>query len=240
MAGKGGSRHMKKLAAPKTWKIKRKGEVWISKPAPGKHLLAESIPMLTVIRNLLCLADTKREVGKIIKEKEVLVDGKVVSDFKYGVGLMDVISIPRLGENYRVICDRMGRIELQKIDAEEAKFKLCKVIGKTVIRGSKIQLNLHDGRNELVEKDEHAIGDVVKISLPDQKILDHYRFKKGSIAYVVKGKHAGQVSKISKINPGTATRKELIELEKNGVKFSTVKDYVLVIGEKKPEIKIGE
>jgi small subunit ribosomal protein S4e len=60
-------------------------------------------------------------------QRHVLVDGKVRTDKTYPAGFMDVISIPKTNENYRLLYDTKGRFRLHPIRDEDAKFKLCKV-----------------------------------------------------------------------------------------------------------------
>ncbi|MGB1660494.1 MAG: 30S ribosomal protein S4e, partial [Candidatus Poseidoniaceae archaeon] len=68
-----------------------------------------------------------------------------------------------------------GRLQYRRISAKEAAWKVCRIEGKTTIKGGRTQLNLHDGRNLLVDdpsKDAYATGDSLKMNLPDQKILE--------------------------------------------------------------------
>ena len=147
------SRHLKRLAAPKFWKMAKKGVKWVVRPSPGPHPLKECIPLLVLVRDILKLVETADEGKKIIKRGEVLVDGKIRKDHKFPVGLFDVISIPKIGKNYRIIPNKDG-LGLIEIGEKEKNKKLCKIVGKTLVKGSKIQLNLHDGKNILVEENK--------------------------------------------------------------------------------------
>ena len=60
-----------------------------------------------------------------------------------------------------MISDWLGLIFYEKIDA---KWKLHRIENKTIVKGKKVQLNLHDGRNIIVGKDEYKSGDVLKIT----------------------------------------------------------------------------
>ena len=51
-------------------------------------------------------------------------------DHGFPTGLMDVISIDKTKENFRILYDVKGRFILKKINSDEAKFKLCKIKGK--------------------------------------------------------------------------------------------------------------
>ncbi|KAL0618932.1 40S ribosomal protein S4 [Plecturocebus cupreus] len=57
----------------------------------------------------------------------IKIEGKVRTDMTYPAGFMDVISIDKTGENFRLMCDTKGRFAVHRITPEEAKYKLCKV-----------------------------------------------------------------------------------------------------------------
>ncbi len=231
------TKHMKRLTVPKSWKIPKKEEKWAVKPSPGKHPTALSVPLGIVLRNMLGHADTMREARRILGERKVLIDGRVAVSHKTPVGLMDVISIPETGENHRMLFDSKGRLTLTEIDAERAKWKLVRIDNKTFVPGGKIQLNLHDGRNILVEKDIYKTGDVLKISLPEQKIIRHLPMKEGSKAIITGGKHGGSLAVIKKYETTKGMEPATVFFEEG---FQTVKDYVFIVGTETPEIKLPE
>ncbi len=231
------SRHMKRLTIPKSWKIPKKEVKWAVKPSPGKHPLESSVPLGIVVRDMLRYADTMREARRIIGGRKVIVDGKVVMDYKAPIGMMDVVSIPEVGEHYRMLFDIKGRLTLTKIDEERAKWKLVRINDKTYVRGGKLQLNMHDGRNILVDKDTYKTGDVLKISLPEQKILRHLPLKEGSKAIITGGKHGGSLGVIKKYEVIKGTQSNIVTFEEG---FRTIKDYVFVVGTDTPEVKLPE
>ena len=55
----------------------------------------------------------------------IKIDGKVQTDITYPAGFMDVISIDKTGENFRLIYDTKGRFAVHRITPEETKYKLC-------------------------------------------------------------------------------------------------------------------
>ena len=173
-----------------------------------------------------------REVKILLKNKTVLVDGKKREEYRLPVGLFDVISLPEIKENYRIVLDTKGNVSVKKIEPEEASIKPCKIVGKKTLK-QKIQLNLHDGKNILVDKEfKCKIGDSVLITLPENKIKSLLELKKDAIVYLIKGKHGGDVGTLKEIKNQLATyQKEEKEIE-------TSKDYLFVIGEKKSVIKM--
>jgi small subunit ribosomal protein S4e len=98
--------YLKRLNAPKTWKIKRRGISFISRPNPGPHKMELCLPLNIILRDMLCHAKTTKEVKMIVNAKEITVNGKVVKEIKYPVGLFDVLQISKLDETYRIMLSK--------------------------------------------------------------------------------------------------------------------------------------
>jgi len=113
MGRMGGSRHLKRLAAPEFWPLLRKEAVWTVKPSPGPHSISKSLPLLIVIRDVIGYAKTYREARKLIAEGHFKVDGRVRRDYKFPVGLMDVLETVDTGELFRVVRSEEHTSELQ-------------------------------------------------------------------------------------------------------------------------------
>ncbi len=239
MARKGGNRKLKRLAAPRTWKIVRKDATWIIRPTPGPHSMESSIPLGVLLRDILGLAKTAKEVKYILKNGKVKVDGKVRKSPKFPVGFMDVVAIPTLDKYYRIVYDKLGRIDAIEITRDEARVKLVKVTNKNLVKGGKIQLGFHDGRTMLTEDNSIRTGDSLLISVPEQKIEKVVKLDKGNLSYITGGQHTGQTAEIVDIIPGTITRPTQVLLKRGEDQFLTKKDYVFVVGEKEPLIKLG-
>ena len=231
------SNEMKRLTAPRSWPVKRKTSAWITKPSPGAHAIEESIPVNVVLRDLLHLCQTAKEVRQMLQEKLVLVDGKVVTNLKQGIGLMDVLSLPKINTHYRMVMDRRGKLQLVSVPEAKASWKLCRIDNKSTVPGGKTQLNLHDGRNILVEDDKYKTGDVLKIEIPSQKILDVYRLDKGSIALITSGANVGEAATVDEYSVTRLPTENLVKFS-NGT--STVKSNVFVIGAKGTEVELPE
>ena len=231
------SDHMKRIAIPRSWPLKKKAHVFTTKQSAGAHSLETSMPVITVLRDILGVCDTAKEAKRIVGNRDVLVDGKAVKNPKAPVGLMDVLSIPKLDADYRVLLNPRGKLTLVKIEKDEAAWKLCRIENKTKVKEGKIQINLHDGRNILLDKNQYKSGDVLKIAVPSQEILDAYPLDNNAAALIDSGQHAGT----------TATVSEYIvtkDSSENIVKFTdgteTVKSNVFVIGTGSPAIKLPE
>lgn len=233
------SKHLKRLNAPRVLRIPRKAHVFTIRSAPGPHLLDQSIPLGLLVRDYLKLCDTYKEARKIISNGDVLVDGVKRKDFKFPCGLMDVVSIPKTRQNIRILFDRNGKLALVPISESDALWKLCRVENKTIVRGKKVQLNLHDGRNILVEKDDYRAGDVLRFSFKERKIDEVFKFDKGTVSMIVGGTHVGEIANIEEIQIVQSSKPNLA-IMKGEKEFSTIADYIFPIGKTKPVISIPE
>jgi small subunit ribosomal protein S4e len=236
------SKHLKRLNAPRTIKLHRKEKKWTIKSSPGPHPLEKSIPLGLIIRNYLGLCDTYKEAKRALADGDVLVDGVKRKSHSFPCGLMDVISIPKLKKNYRVLFDQKGKLTLVAINEKEAEWKLCRIEDKTVVKGKKTQIHLHDGKNIIVKKDAYRTGDVLKVSNKDNKITDVFKFDKGSISLIIGGSHVGQIANIEDIKIVQSSKPNLATM-KGKNEFSTITHYVFPIGKTKsivtlPEVKI--
>lgn len=232
------SKHMKRLAMPRSWKIVRKSSTWVPKPLAGKHAAKASMPLGLILRDYLQLATTMPEAKMIIGNRDVLVDGRPAASHKTPVGLMDVISLPKLEKHWRVVLDSHGRVAVAEIPAAQAAWKLCRIENKTVVSGGRLQLNLHDGRNVLVKEKSYNTGDVVKLALPEQEIKGHYAFGQGMTALVTGGTHVGSFAKVDSVEVIRSPRPNLVNLKVGEQPFSTIKTYVFLVGKDKPEIAL--
>lgn len=238
MAKKGSRKHLKRFKAPKNWPISPKENVWTVKPTAGPHAIEDSLSLLVVIRDILGLADNSKEAKRIINTGRVLVDGRARKDYKYPVGFMDVVQIPASGEVYRVLPDLKGRLTLHPIPKENEGFKLCKITNKTTLKEGKTQLNLHDGRNVIVEE-SFAAGDVVSIKVPEQEITDNFKFEEGILVLITGGKHIGEIGTINEININKSSNPNTVVVEDSKKdNFLTLTDYAFVIGKDKPAISL--
>src|SRR3989344_3965189 len=118
-------RHLSRLAAPKSWPIERKQNKWIVRPNQGPHSLEEGIPLGLAIRNILHQARTIKEVKKILIDKNILVDKKIRQDYKFPLGIMDVLELPKTKDSSRVLFNKKGKFTLKSINNEESNLKPC-------------------------------------------------------------------------------------------------------------------
>lgn len=228
-------RSMKRLTAPRSWPVPRKTSVWVKKPSPGPHPTERCMPLVGVARDMLKICDSANEARRIIGNREVLVDGRVVKNHKMPVGLMDVISLPKLDQHYRLLLNRRGKFILVALEEGAENWKLCRIENKTTVKGGKIQLNLHDGRNLLIEGNRYRTGDVLRIEVPSQEILDVFEMSSGNLALVISGAHIGEVMTIESLKVERKSAPNVVEFTDGS---STVKPNVFVIGSKESAIKL--
>ena len=225
---------LKRLATPKSWPIKRKGIKFIVRSKPGPHPLESSLPLNVILRDVLKYAKNKKEVKNILHNKTILIDGIRRKDVRLPIGLFDIIDIPDKKEQFRVIINKKGKISYYPIDKTEASIKPSKIIGKTKIK-EKTQINLFDGKNILVDKDDYKCGDTLILSIPKQEIKKHLKLEKGATIYLAGGKHIGETGTIESISS-----KKILYKEPSGKSFETLKKYAFVIGDKKAAISLPE
>lgn len=225
-------RHLKKIASPKSWEVNRKHEVFITRPNPGAHPFKYSITLSSVLSHRLGKTVTKKETKTVLREKEILVDGRRRKEPKFSVGLMDVVSLKDADEHYRVVFNKNGKMALAKIDAKEASIKPCRVKSKKTIAKGKIQLSTHDGRVFIVDSNDYSKGDTIIVKMPEQKIDTKLSIDKGSSVYIVGGKHIGTTGKVESIGKGKVTVKTGDE------SIETAKKFVFAIGKDKPVVTI--
>ncbi|HLE53964.1 MAG TPA: 30S ribosomal protein S4e [Thermoplasmata archaeon] len=230
-------KHLKRLPAPRSWTLSRKTDFWVAKPSPGPHPIAGSVPLGLILRDMLKVCDTAREARHILNNRHVLVDGRAVTEPKFPVGLMDVLSLEEMKSHYRMVVDPRGRMALVPIEAAEAKWKLCRIEGKTTVRGGKTQVNLHDGRNVLVGKEEYKTGTTLKVAVPDQKLLGHLELAPGAAALITGGKHVGELAHVLQVQLTRNPRANVVTFKEG---FSTDVDKVFVVGKATPEVKLPE
>jgi len=230
-------KHLKRLPAPRSWSIPRKTHFWIVRPSPGPHGIGESVPLGSILRDMLKVCDTAREARHILNNRGVLVDGRAVTDPKFPVGLMDVLTLSQTKAHYRMLVDTRGRMSLVGIEEGEATWKLCRVEDKTTVRGGKTQINLHDGRNLVLPKDSYKTGTTVKMNVPGQKVVDHYELSKGAPVLVTAGQHVGEIAHVLEVQRTRNPRANIVTFTEG---FSTDIHKVFVLGTEGPTIKTPE
>jgi small subunit ribosomal protein S4e len=227
---RGPKKHLKRLNAPKAWMLDKLGGTFAPRPSTGPHKLRESLPLVIFLRNRLKYALTNAEVTKIVMQRHIKVDGKVRTDINYPTGFMDVVTIDKTGEYFRLIYDVKGRFTVHRITADEAKYKLCKV-KRVAIGPKKIPfLITHDGRTIRYPDPLIHPNDSIQVDISTGKITDHIRFESGNLVMITGGRNLGRVGTVvnREKHPGSF---EVVHVkDANGHMFATRLTNVFIIG----------
>ncbi|MBI5223106.1 30S ribosomal protein S4e [Candidatus Micrarchaeota archaeon] len=232
MAKLGGTKHVKRLATPKAVPITDKKEsTWILRTFPGPHPKRASIGLGVLLRDVLKVAPTLKEVKQILNRQSprlVRVDHRPRTDVRFPVGLMDVVRFDTADKFYRIIVDSKGRLIPVEIKKAEADSKLLKVVGKNVLKGGKISLALHDGRNLFA--DNHInVGDSIVFSLNDGKLKSTIKLAPGAKCLISEGKHAGAVVTLKEIVNRQAGKPSEALVSNESGDFITVAKYLFAV-----------
>jgi len=173
---------------------------------------------------------TAREVTYILMQRLVKVDGQVRTDNNFPAGFMDVITIEKTNENFRLLFDTKGRFFIQRITPAEAKFKLCRV--KSLRTGTNCVPYLYTDDGRTVRYPDPLIKphDTVKLDLETGKIVESVPFETGNLAYVIGGHNLGRVGVIvsREKHPGSF---DIVHIkDAAGQQFSTRLGNVFIIG----------
>lgn len=212
--------HLKRQEVPKTWPIERKGTTYVVRP---NFNLNSGIPVLVVMRNMLKKAQDRREVKRAIHLKQILVNGKPVTDEKNAVLLFDVVSIVPSKENYRVELSTSKKFDLVEIKEAEAHEKVAKIIGKKMLRGKKMQINLSDGNNVISEM-KCSVNDSLVLNFKNKKADKCLPMREGANVVVFEGKHMGESGKIEKID----AKHKMAEINSDGKKVNVLIKQIIV------------
>src|SRR3989344_5006984 len=117
--------YVKRQNIGKFWPVARKGTKYL---AVSTHNKNSSIPLVVVMRDILKLVRTKKELKNAINEKQIRINGKETRKINYPLSFFDVFSITNLKKNYRVSLDNKKMI-FEEIPDNEANKKTIKVIG---------------------------------------------------------------------------------------------------------------
>ena len=232
---RGPKKHLKRVAAPRHWMLSKMGGVYAPRPATGPHKRRECLPLVVLLRNRLGYALTYREAMMILHEKggQVKVDGKIRKNVKYPAGFMDVISIERTGENFRLLYDVKGRFSIHRIDPEEASFKLCRVKKRLMGPNNIPYIVTHDGRTIRYPHPEIHANDTVKIDIETGVIQDFIKMEPGNLAMVTGGKNAGRVGTVSHTEKHDGGFDIIHIRDRKGHAFATRVAYATIIGKGK-------
>ncbi|KAF3612683.1 40S ribosomal protein S4 [Capsicum annuum] len=163
---RGLKKHLKRLNTPKHWILDKLGGTFAPKPSSGLQKSKKCFLLIIILQKRLNYALKYREVISILTQQQVLVDGKVRTDKTYPAGFMNVVSIPKTNESFRLFYDTKGRFRIHSLGDEESKFKICKA------------------------------NDTIKMDLESNKTVDFIKFDIGNVVMVTGGRNKGRIGVI--------------------------------------------
>ena len=187
--------HLKRQKVPRSWPIPRKGTTYIVKP---NFEFQKGIPILIVLRDILKVAQNRKEVKRALHLKQILVNSKIARNEKNSVLLFDTITIIPSKKNYRLELSDKGKFKLGEITEKDSLNKIAKITNKKTLKKKKTQLNLSDGKNILSDS-KCQVHDSVILDLKNKKIVKILPLKEKTNAIVFAGKHSGEKGIINKI-----------------------------------------
>lgn len=169
--------------------IARKGTQYVAR---ARDNVKNGVPVVVALRDMIGLAKTEKEVREIINAKAVKLNGKVVTDRRASVKLFNILEADK---KYVLSILNTGRYTFEETSENG---RLCKVTGKTIVSGSKVQLTMHDGTT-MISEEKIAINDSISLGL-DGKIKKVIPMKKGSELMIISGKKAGHRGNADEVN----------------------------------------
>lgn len=206
--------HIKRSSMPKTWPINRKDSSKRYLAVPS-HAKSKGISLLFVIRDILKIARTKKEVRLILLNGDVKVNNVVRKSEDFPLQVFDTMSLEKIKSNYRLEI-KNKKFRLVEISDKEADKKIAKICGKTILKEGLVQMNLDDGQN-FVTKDKFSIGDSAIVNTKEKKVIKILPMSEGAKVEIVSGKHAGHQGKLISFEKLSRGKNYIIKLEKKEV-----------------------
>ena len=229
----------KRMAAPTEWQLAKKEKKYVVSVAAGPHD-GSALPIGVWLRDHMHFAENTKEARKILHDRQVLLNGHIVTDEHLGIDVFDIISFPKINKHYVILVDAKGRQIEQEIPAEAADKRLVKVASKTTIKGGKTQINLSCGANFISDfackgKDTLISG----LTGEDRfKVIEHFPYAEGALAIIIGGQHTTKVAKIEKIDVQKSSLPNRVLLkDAAGNEIETIEDYIYVIGKDESYLK---
>lgn len=169
--------------------VPKKGTKYVARASSS---LQDSVPVVVAVRDILHLASTTKEVQKMINQKLLKINGRTVRDFHESIRLFNIFEADKA---YKLTLLPTGKFSFEETKEKE---RLCKVIGRKILSGNVVQLNLHDGTNVL-SKEKINIGDSLYLDFSG-KIKSHIVVEKGKNAFIMAGRYIGLEGKIESVS----------------------------------------
>ena len=208
--------YLKRQTTNKSWPIPRKGTTYLAKPT---HEAANGVPLVVIMRDVLKFVKNKKELIRLLNEKQVLINQKEIRETNYPLLLFDALSLPAMKKNYKVILEGR-RIGLKEVDEKNATTRTYKILNKKELGKGKTQLNLDGGKNILADDKTKKLktGDFITLNSKDNKVVSSASLTKGSKIVVVSGKHIGVIGEIKDVHEEEQNTIAVIKTKKEDIK----------------------
>merc|ERR1711915_1108521 len=231
MAGKRGQKKvLKRTNAPKSYGLTKLGGVFAIKPMAGAHNKNTSICLSYLLRYNLKYAENNKEVAGILKKRIVTVNGKVITNDKFAVGLMDILAIGEK-EKYMVSFDSMGRFCTLPLKKNFKNIRLLKVTQKYTDTGKVPVIHTHDGANYRYAHPSIKVNDTVVYDMKKGKITEIYPFQAKQTVIAICGNNSGRVGTIVNIDSSCGGHKTVSVRDSNQNTFITKIENIMVVGD---------
>jgi len=239
MAGHRGQRKvLKRTNAPKSYGLKKLGGVFAIKHMPGPHSKNSSICVSYLLRYNLKYAETNNEVSGIMKKRIISVNGKIITNERYPVGPMDVLTING-NESYLVNYDSHGRFTLLPLKKNQQNVRLLKCTKKYATAGvsrlfgrknnhanaASVVCQMHNGFNFRFQHPSIKVNDTVVMR--DNKVKEILTFTVNQTAMAIGGNNVGRIGNIVHIDNANKT---ISVRDGRSNTFITKIENVMVIG----------
>jgi len=204
--------HLKRAEVRKIIPIQRKSTKYVARASNNSR---NGVPVIIAIRDMLNLARNVKEVKLMVAEKLLKLNGRQIVDYKEGIKLFNVLEADK---KYILTILKTGRYAFEEIKEDT---RIAKIIGKKILRGKKVQINLHDGTN-IFSDEKVSVGDTLVLDFKN-KVKKVLPLSVGKEVFIISGKSMGNTGKIKEING----KKVIIQMEDREVSLNS--SYIIVI-----------
>lgn len=183
-----------------------------------------------MLRERLKYALTGKECIQMSMERCVKVNGKTRTDPNFPAGFMDVVECEKSGDRFRLLFDPKGRFVLNRINKEEASYKLCRVQRVYVSAGKIPVASTRDGRSIRYPDPLVKANDTIKVTIATGKMSDILKFELGALVVIMRGRNAGRVGSLLHIERHDGSISIVTVKDAKDRTFATRSINVFVIG----------
>ena len=95
------------------------------------------------------------------------------------------------GDEFRLLHDLKRRFVLHRIDADESKFKLCRLQKTHTTAGKVSVIVAHDAHTICYSDPSVKVNDTIKLDIASKKMASFLKFELGSLLTIVRGRNSG-------------------------------------------------